>query len=95
MNAHQLKQLINPADFYHHELPDMKPTIRAAWTNAGLCVFHRDTKPNSFFVNLDSGAFRCFSCGASGSDIISFLMERDGLSFPEAINQLAHEWSLF
>ena len=94
MSALDLKQSISPADFYSHELPDMRQTNRAGWANAGLCVFHNDTRPNSFFVNLHTGAYHCFSCEARGGDILAFLMERDGLTFPEAINQLSEEWSL-
>ena len=92
MRAAQLKQAINPADFYNYELPTMKPTTRTGWVNGGLCPFHADNKPGSFYVNLDTGAYRCFSCGIAGGDIMAFVMERDGLAFPEAINRLASEW---
>ena len=94
MNASDIKQSVSPADFYAYQLPDMKQTTRRAWANGSLCPFHADKSAGSFYVNLETGAYRCFSCGASGGDILAFLMERDGLTFPEAINQIKQEWSL-
>ncbi len=53
----------------------------------GLCPFHNETAP-SFQVNAELGFFHCFGCKESG-DVFGFLMKREGLSFPEALNQLA------
>ena len=44
---------------------------------------------NSFFVNDEKGFYHCFSSGKHG-DQISFLMEVEGLSFPEAVEALAN-----
>jgi len=41
-----------------------------------------------FFVNDEKGFYHCFSSGKHG-DAISFLMEVEGLSFPEAVEALA------
>jgi DNA primase len=54
----------------------------------GLCPFHNDRKAGSFSVNTQTGAFKCFSCGTSGGDIISFHQQVNRVSFMEAINQL-------
>jgi DNA primase len=43
----------------------------------GLCPFHNEKTP-SFTVNDIKGFFHCFGCGAHG-DVISFLMQSDGL----------------
>ena len=94
MNAREAKEAIAPSEFYTYELPTMRSTSRTGWVSGGLCQFHDDNSPGSFHVNLHTGAYRCFSCGARGGDILAFLMERDGLTFPEAINQLSEEWSL-
>ena len=55
----------------------------------GLCPFHKEKSP-SFNVNPAKGIFHCFGCG-KGGDIFSFLMEIEGLSFPEAVKRLADD----
>jgi DNA primase len=56
---------------------------------AGLCPFHAEKTP-SFTVNDQRGFYHCFGCGAHG-DIISFVAEKEGLSFTEAVAKLASE----
>ncbi len=58
----------------------------------GLCPFHNEKTP-SFTVNEDKGFYHCFGCGAHG-DAISFVMETEGLSFPDAVERLAAEAGL-
>jgi DNA primase len=53
----------------------------------GLCPFHSDRKP-SLTVSDEKGFYHCFSCQAHG-DVFAFVMETEGLSFPEALEQLA------
>lgn len=89
-----VKAYIPPADFYRAELPAMPPPRGGGWRDGGLCVFHADNSAGSFRVNLDTGAFCCFSCGAKGADIIAFTQLRDGLSFPETLNKLSNEWGV-
>ena len=55
----------------------------------GLCPFHKEKTP-SFTVNEDKGFYHCFGCGAHGG-VIDFVMQMDGLSFPEAVQHLAAE----
>ena len=55
----------------------------------GLCPFHREKTP-SFTVSDNKGFYYCFGCGASG-DIFSFLMEKEGLPYPEALDRLAKD----
>jgi DNA primase len=57
---------------------------------AACCPFHSENTP-SFFVSPQKQFYHCFGCGAHGT-AISFLMEHENLSFPEAIGQLA-EWA--
>lgn len=49
-----------------------------------LCPFHKDRKPSLFTKN---NFFYCFACGWSGNTI-KFLMERDKISFVEAVKRL-------
>ncbi len=58
------------------------------WT--GCCPFHTEKSP-SFYVYEDG--FHCFGCGAHG-DAISFVMQTEGASFPEAVERLAGEAGL-
>ncbi len=53
----------------------------------GLCPFHREKTP-SFHVVEDKGFYHCFGCGAHG-DAIRWLEETEGLSFTEAVGELA------
>ncbi len=56
------------------------------------CPFHGE-KSASFHVDDRKGRYHCFGCKASG-DIFTFLVEKEGLSFPEAIERLAGEAGL-
>lgn len=53
----------------------------------GLCPFHGEKTP-SFTVSARRGTYHCFGCSAGG-DAAAFLMGLDGLTFPEAIAELA------
>ena len=55
----------------------------------GLCPFHGE-KTSSFYVVPDKKMFHCFGCGVSG-DAIKFVMQTEGRSFREAVEQLAGE----
>jgi DNA primase len=55
--------------------------------HTGLCPFHKEKTP-SFTVNEEKGFYHCFGCGAHGS-AIDFVMNTDGVSFPEAVERLA------
>jgi DNA primase len=61
--------------------------VRRGRNHLGLCPFHSEKTP-SFNVNADKGFYHCFGCGVHG-DAITFVMETEGLSFPEAVEQLA------
>ncbi|HJW08496.1 MAG TPA: DNA primase, partial [Holophagaceae bacterium] len=59
----------------------------SAWS--GLCPFHSERSP-SFQVVPDRGFYHCFGCGKHG-DAFAWVMEREGLSFPEALELLARQ----
>ena len=75
---------------------------KVAWdrrkTNPGkgdywaCCPFHGEKTP-SFHVDDRKGRYHCFGCKASG-DIFTFLVEKEGASFPEAVERLAMEAGL-
>ena len=53
----------------------------------GLCPFHQEKTP-SFNVNQTRQFYKCFGCGAGG-DALKFVMEVEGLTFPETLKLLA------
>ena len=56
------------------------------------CPFHAE-KTASFHADDRKGRYHCFGCKASG-DIFTFLVEKEGLSFPEAVERLAADAGL-
>lgn len=60
---------------------------KAGTTFKGLCPFHAERTP-SFVVTPARGTYKCFGCG-KGGDVFSFVMERDGVGFAEALRRLA------
>lgn len=70
------------------ELIDRRvPLKKAGREYQACCPFHTEKTP-SFTVSDAKQFYHCFGCGAHGS-ALSFLMEYDRLSFPEAIEELA------
>ena len=57
--------------------------VRKGREHTGLCPFHNEKTP-SFTVNDDKAFYHCFGCGAHG-DVINFVLETEGLSFPETV----------
>ncbi|OHC73650.1 MAG: DNA primase, partial [Rhodoferax sp. RIFCSPLOWO2_12_FULL_60_11] len=58
----------------------------------GLCPFHGEKSP-SFSVSPSKQFYHCFGCGKNG-DAISFLMEHAGMTFVEAVQDLAQQYGL-
>ena len=60
---------------------------RAGREFKACCPFHQEKTP-SFYVNDDKGFYHCFGCSAHG-DAIRFVTETQGLSFIDAVKELA------
>ncbi|HVU15874.1 MAG TPA: DNA primase [Candidatus Didemnitutus sp.] len=58
----------------------------------GLCPFHSEKTP-SFHVTADKGFYKCFGCGKAG-DVLSFVMETEGLSFAEAAEAISQRFNV-
>jgi DNA primase len=58
----------------------------------GLCPFHSEKSP-SFTVSPSKQFFHCFGCGKNGN-AIGFLMEHTGMSFVEAVKDLAQSFGM-
>jgi DNA primase len=65
------------------------PLRKSGKSFSGRCPFHQEKSP-SFFVWPESGIWKCFGCGEAGN-AFTFLMKREGLSFLDAVRQLARE----
>lgn len=56
------------------------------------CPFHHEKTP-SFSVAPNKGIFKCFGCGKAG-DAITFIMEIEGVEYPEAVRMLAKKYGI-
>jgi len=79
----QVKSKVDLVDLISEYLPLKKAgrNLKAA------CPFHTETSP-SFMVSPDLQIWRCFGCG-KGGDAFTFLEEKEGMTFPEALEYLA------
>ncbi|WP_396270994.1 CHC2 zinc finger domain-containing protein, partial [Ideonella sp.] len=68
-------------------------TLKKAGINyKGLCPFHGEKSP-SFIVSPSRQTYHCFGCGVHG-DAIRFLTEHHGMTFVEAVHDLARSAGL-
>ena len=82
-----IQELLNRVDIV--DIIDKKIQLKKAGANfIACCPFHQEKSP-SFTVSPSKQFYHCFGCGEHGS-AISFLIEYEGLSFIEAVNELAN-----
>jgi len=86
-SAEEIKEEVRSASDIVQIIGERVPLRRAGRTWKGLCPFHAEKTP-SFTVNPERQIWHCFGCN-KGGDVFSFLMERDKLTFPEALTMLA------
>src|SRR6266545_4872264 len=64
-------------------------SLRKAGRNfVGFCPFHPNSRTPAFTVFPDTQSYHCFGCKASGT-VFDFLIQREGLEFKDALEQLA------
>lgn len=80
----RVRESVDLVELVREQVPQLK---RAGRNWRARCPFHQERTP-SFNVNPDMGVYKCFGCGAGG-DAFKFLMQTEGLSYPEAIRKLA------
>ena len=71
---------------------DRRKTNAAKGDYWACCPFHGEKTP-SFHADDKKGRYHCFGCKVSG-DIFTFLVEKEGVPFPEAVERLAQEAGL-
>jgi DNA primase len=81
-----IQELLNRVDVV--DVVDKSVPLKKAGANySACCPFHNEKSP-SFTVSPSKQFYHCFGCGAHGT-AVGFLMEYQGLSFVEAIHELA------
>ena len=86
-----IQELLNRIDVV--DIIDKRVTLKKAGANyLACCPFHQEKTP-SFTVSPSKQFYHCFGCGEHGS-AISFLIEYEGLTFVDAINDLANSIGL-
>jgi DNA primase len=82
----QIRQVANIV-----EVASLYTTLRQRGKkHVGLCPFHSEKSP-SFTVDPEKQLFHCFGCGVGG-DVFTLVMEKENLSFPEALKHLAEKY---
>lgn len=71
---------------------EVAPVRRQGSRFVALCPFHKEKSP-SFHIREEDKSYYCFGCGASGN-VFTFIMQLRGLSFPEAIEELAARYRI-
>lgn len=93
-NAIDRREILNQINFrrfYESYFSTLSDPKKGGWTKQPVhCPFHKDKTP-SFTVNLETGRYKCFGCGAGGS-IFDFVMNKNGIGYNEACNFLS-EWA--
>jgi len=75
------------------EIASQYTTLKARGRkHVGLCPFHSEKTP-SFTVDSEKNLFHCFGCGVGG-DVFSLVMEKENLTFPEALKFLADKYHI-
>lgn len=86
-----IQELLNRVDVV--DVVGRYVTLKKGGANLmGLCPFHGEKSP-SFSVSPTKQFYHCFGCGANGN-AIGFLMEHAGMSFIEAVKDLAQQTGL-
>lgn len=85
LSNEQLQHITNSVDIV--DMIDQFVTLKKRGKNHfGFCPFHDERTP-SFSVSQEKQLFKCFSCGRGGN-VFSFFMEKDGLTFMQAVKKV-------
>lgn len=73
-------------------ISDFVQLKRRGTNHIGLCPFHNEKTP-SFNVSQSKGIYKCFGCG-KGGNVVSFVMEHEHMSYPEALKYIAGKYGI-
>ncbi|MFA6101322.1 MAG: DNA primase [Victivallaceae bacterium] len=85
----EIRTRCNIVDIIGSYIP-VKKAGHGTWK--ALCPFHQEKTP-SFNINEQRQHYHCFGCG-KGGDVFNFVMEREGVDFPNAVHLLASRCSV-
>lgn len=88
-NTAEIRSSAAIADVVGQFLPKLKPS---GSNLVACCPFHQERTP-SFNVNPARNIYKCFGCG-KGGDAVTFLMEGQGMTYPDALRWLARRYSI-
>lgn len=91
IDAQTVERIKNTADIVE-VVSDYVHLIRRGANYMGLCPFHNERTP-SFSVNKQRNFCYCFSCKKGGSPV-NFIMEKEGISYHEALLHLAKKYGI-
>lgn len=87
-------QRINDAVNIVDVIKDFEPNVRKVGTGYQcLCPFHPDKNVGSFTISPKKNMCYCFSC-EKGGDAVYYLMEGQGMSYPDALRYLGHKYDI-
>lgn len=87
-------QRINDAVNIVDVIKDFEPNVRKVGTGYQcLCPFHPDKNVGSFTISPKKNICYCFSC-EKGGDAVYYLMEGQGMSYPDALRYLGHKYDI-
>ncbi len=86
-----IQELVSRADIV--EIVGRSLQLKKGGANyMGLCPFHSEKSP-SFSVSPSKQFYHCFGCGKNGN-VITFLIENNGMTFIEAVQDLAQQFGM-
>ena len=92
MIDNETKERIIAAAKIEEVVGDFVKLHRSGSNLKGLCPFHEEKTP-SFMVSPSKNICKCFGCGKGGTPV-NFIMEKEHLTFPEALRYLAEKYHI-
>lgn len=87
-----IEQVLNRANIVDVVSEYVHPLNKSGVNYKGLCPFHSDHNP-SFIISPTKNICHCFVCGKGGTPV-NFIMQEEGMTFPEAIRFLAKKYDI-
>lgn len=87
-----IEQVLNRANIVDVVSEYVHPLNKSGVNYKGLCPFHSDHNP-SFIISPSKNICHCFVCGKGGTPV-NFIMQEEGMTFPEAIRFLAKKYDI-